>query len=193
MKRKLALYVRVSTTGQSVDGQLHKLRAYAEGRDEEVVVFADEGVSGARASRPQLDAMLAACRRREVGTVACTALDRIGRSTLALAQLTAELESLDVSLVILGLSLDSKTPAGKMMLSMLGVIANFERDLIKARIADGVAHARAKGVRFGRPPLLDATAVARARRMRESGRSWRHCGEVLGVSHSTVIAALRGA
>ena len=52
MKRKLALYVRVSTTGQSVDGQLHKLRQYAEGRDEEVVEYADEGVSGARASRP---------------------------------------------------------------------------------------------------------------------------------------------
>lgn len=191
MSRAIALYARVSTNSQSVDGQLHKLRQYADGCDEVVVVFADEGVSGARASRPQLDAMMEACRRREIGTVVCTALDRIGRSTLALAQLAAELEALDVHLVILNLNLDTSTPTGKMMFTMLSAIANFERDLCRARIADGVALARARGVRFGRPPLLDAAQVERARRMRGAGRSWRHCGEVLGVSHSTVIAALR--
>jgi DNA invertase Pin-like site-specific DNA recombinase len=98
--------------------------------------------------------------------VVCTALDRCGRSTLGLAQLTAELKSLDVSLVILNLALDTATPQGEMMVSMLAAISAFERELIKARIADGVALARARGVRFGRPPLLNATAVARARRMR---------------------------
>jgi DNA invertase Pin-like site-specific DNA recombinase len=189
--RKIALYSRVSCSTQSVAGQQHRLRMYAKCRDEEVVEFADEGVSGARASRPALDEMLDACRRREVGTIVCTALDRIGRSTLNLAQLAAELEALDVSLVVLGLNLDSSTPTGRLMFSMLSAIAGFERDICKARIADGVALARARGVKFGRPPLLDDKAVARARRMRESGRSWRHCGEVLGVSHSTVIAALR--
>jgi len=191
MSRKIALYSRVSTSGQSVDGQRHRLRQYAAGRDEEAVEFADEGVSGARMSRPEFDRMLDACRRREIGTVVCTALDRCGRSTLGLALLTEELKSLDVSLVILNLALDTASPQGEMMVAMLSAISSFERELIKARIADGVALARARGVKFGRPPLLDSEAVARARRMRESGRSWRHCGEVLGVSHSTVIAALR--
>ena len=189
--RKVALYSRVSQQAQSVDGQVARLRAYGETLDEEVIEFSDEGVSGARASRPALDAMLDACRRREVGTIVCTALDRIGRSTLNLATLTAELDALDVRLVILGLSLDTGSPAGKALLTMLGLIANFERDICMARIADGVALARSKGVTFGRPRLLDSAQVERARRMRESGQTWRHVAEVLGVSHSTCIKALR--
>ena len=191
MKRKIALYSRVSCSSQSVDGQQHRLRQYGETREEEVIEFADEGISGAKMSRPEFDRMLEACRRREISVVVCTALDRCGRSTLGLALLTTELKSLDVSLVILNLALDTSTPQGEMMVAMLAAIATFERELIKARIADGVALARAKGVRFGRPPLLDSGKVERARRMRKAGRSWRHCGEVLGCSHSTVILALR--
>jgi predicted site-specific integrase-resolvase len=88
MKRAktVALYARVSTSDQTAAGQLHALRAYGEGREEDAAEFVDEGVSGAKASRPALDEMLAAARRRELSAIVVTKLDRIGRSSLHLAK-----------------------------------------------------------------------------------------------------------
>jgi DNA invertase Pin-like site-specific DNA recombinase len=189
--KPLALYARVSTAEQTVDAQLHQLRRYAESWDAEAVEFVDTGVSGAKDSRPGLNDLLAAARRREVGTVVCTKLDRLARSTRHLCNLAAEFEALGVDLVILDLAADTSTPMGKLLFTMLAGVAEFERELIRERVCAGMKAARAKGKKIGRPAALGKTEVARVRRMREAGRSWRHIGRVLGVSHATALAALK--
>ena len=189
--KPIALYARVSTAEQTVAAQLLQLRQYAEGRGAEAVEFVDAGVSGIKASRPALDEMMAAARRREVGAVVVTKLDRLARSTRHLCNLAAEFEALGVDLVILDLAADTSTPMGRLLFTMLAGVAEFERELIRDRVISGMRAAKAQGKRIGRPAAMDKEKVARARRMRSAGQSWRAIGRVLEVSHATVIAALR--
>lgn len=188
---RLALYGRVSTSDQTTEPQLHALRSYAQRRGCEAVEFIDHAVSGTKDRRPGLDHMLAAARRREVSAVVCTKLDRIARSVRHLTALAAELEALGVALVVLDQAIDTATPSGRLLFNVLGSIAEFELDLVVERTHAGLAAARRRGARLGRPPALDAAGVARARRMREAGRSLRHIAGVLGVAHGTVLSVLR--
>ena len=96
-----------------------------------------------------------------------------------------------MSLVVLDLALDTATPQGALVLGVLAQVAQFERELIRERVRDGLAQARRRGTRLGRPPALDRRQLARARRLRESGRSFRAIGDQLGVDASTVLRALR--
>ena len=190
----IALYARCSTDRQELDAQLHALHDYTRRRGCDAVEFTDRGVSGAKASRPGLDALMAAVRRREVEAVIATRLDRLGRSAAHLAALADELRSVGVALVVLDLGLDTATPQGALVLGVLAQVAEFERSLMRERVRDGLAQARRRGTRLGRPAALDARALARARRLRQSGRSLRAIGDVLGVHASTVKRALeRGA
>ena len=191
MTTAVAIYARCSTDRQELDAQLHTLHEYARRRGVRAVKYADAAVSGAKASRPGLDALMAACRRREVGAVVCTRLDRLGRSAAHLAALAEELRALGVSLVVLDMGLDTSTPQGALVLGVLGSVAQFERELIRERVRDGLAQARRRGIRLGRPPALDARAIARARRLRGSGRSLRAIGDQLGVNATTVLRVLR--
>jgi len=144
---RLALYARVSTTDQTTEPQLHTLRSYAERRGSEAVEFIDHAVSGTKDRRPGLDRMLAAAKRREVSAVVCTKLDRIARSVRHLTTLAAELEALDVALVVLDQAIDTATPSGRLPFNVLGSIAEFERDLIVERTQAGLAAAKRRGVR----------------------------------------------
>ena len=163
------------------------------GTDSDWVEFVDRGVSGAKDSRPALDEMIDAARRREISAVVCTKLDRLARSTRHLCNLAAEFEALDVDLVILDMAVDTSTPMGRLLFSVLAGVAEFERELIRDRTRAGMEAARAKGKRIGRPPLLGKREIARARRMREAGRSLRHIASVLGVSHGTILTVLKAA
>jgi DNA invertase Pin-like site-specific DNA recombinase len=191
---RVALYARVSTRDQDPEPQVHALRAYATARRLEVArVDVDHGVSGGRDRRPALDALLAACRRREVDALAVVKLDRLARSVRHLTALGAELEALGVDLVVLDQGLDTSTPAGRLLFNVLGAIGEFELDLIRDRTRAGVEAARRRGKRIGRPPALDRDQLARARRMRDAGRSFSEVAEVLGVGRSTIHRALSGA
>jgi DNA invertase Pin-like site-specific DNA recombinase len=187
----LALYARVSTTRQDLDAQLHQLREYAARRDAEALVFEDRGVSGAKAARPGLDALMIAARRRQVDTVVCTRLDRLGRSVAHLASLAEELRSLGVALVVLDAAIDTTTMHGQLLFNLLGSVAEFERELLRERIREGQAVARRRGKHCGRPPALDRRACDRARRMHKAGKSYRAIGSVLGCSAPSVMRALR--
>ncbi|RIL04955.1 MAG: invertase [Proteobacteria bacterium] len=187
---RAALYCRVSTPEQSIDPQLDALRAWAATRGHEVEVFTDEGVSGSRASRPGLDALLATVRAGKVQVVACAALDRLGRDLQHLLAVAGELRERNVELVSLREGIDLHSPMGRAMLAMLGLVAQLEKDWITDRVNAGIAAAKKRGVRCGRPPRLDGEAVKRARRMRESGQSLRHVARVLGVSRAAVATAL---
>jgi DNA invertase Pin-like site-specific DNA recombinase len=180
---KVATYVRVSTTGkgQDTEVQARELREYAERRGWTIVEeFSDSGVSGAKESRPALDEMMKAAKRRKFDAVLCWKLDRIGRSLKHLVNLLAELEAVGVALVSFSDNLDLSTPQGRLMFQIIGAMAEFERSLTVERVKAGLAHARSKGKRLGRPSVaVDATKV---QELRKAGRSFEQIGEALGVS-----------
>lgn len=190
--RRVGIYARVSTTDQHPEIQVHALREYAAARGFEVAgEYVDHGISGAKASRPALDQLMAAARRRDLDVVVVAKLDRLARSVRHLVTVAGELEALGVDLVVRDQQIDTSTPAGRLLFNVIGAIAEFEHDLIRERVRAGVEAARRRGKYPGRPKLLDAKAVARAHRLRASGKSIRAIAKMLDVGPSTVCRALR--
>ena len=190
---RVALYARVSTSDQSLDPQLYALRKYAEARGWEACEFLDHGQSGRSDNREGLKALLDAARRRQVDAVAVVKLDRLGRSLVHLLGVLGELESLDVVFVSLDDGIDTQTAAGRLFMQMRGAFAEYEAALIRERTLAGLDAARRRGTKLGRPPVMDATQVARARRMKAAGRSVRYIADVLEISRGTVHRAVKGA
>ena len=182
---RVALYVRVSTAGQTVENQLRELRAAAKRRKWRVVdTYRDEGISGAkgRDKRPELDRMLKDVNRGRIELVAVWSVDRLGRSVLHLAQLVADLQAVNCGLYLHQQGLDSSTPTGRAMLSMCGVFAELERELIRERVIAGMARARSQGKQIGRPQL----SAAVRRRVIRSKASNRETARRLHISEGSV-------
>ena len=187
MPTKLALYARVSTTDQHSEIQLHALRQYAAARGLEIVAeCVDNGISGSKDRRPGLDALLADARRRRFDAIACTKLDRLARSVRHLTAMSADLKALGVDLIVVDQAIDTSTPSGKLLFHVLASISEFERELIAERTRAGIAAARRRGSRFGRPKALSDCALDRLRRLHRLGRSQREIAEALNASKSTV-------
>ena len=149
---RAVIYARVSTLDQDPALQLDDLTEYARVRGLELVeTYIDSGFSGASDRRPELSRMLEDARRRRFDAVLTWKLDRLGRSVRHLTALTAELESLGVDLIVLGQSIDTSTPTGRLLFHVLGSIAEFERDLIRERVVAGMRAAQRRGKRVGRP------------------------------------------
>jgi DNA invertase Pin-like site-specific DNA recombinase len=148
---RAAMYARVSTLDQEPENQLRELRRYAEARGWQAIEYVDKGVSGARESRPALDELVTAARRRRFDTLVVWRLDRLGRNLRHLIMLLDELTAIGVGFVSLGEGIDTSTPAGRLQLHILGAIAEFERARIAERVRLGVARAKAQGKRLGRP------------------------------------------
>jgi DNA invertase Pin-like site-specific DNA recombinase len=190
-KRRAALYARVSTAGQRPEVQLSPLRKHSQARGFEIAAeYVDHGVSGAKASRPQLDKMLAAARARDVDVIVIAKLDRLARSVRHLVELSGELEALGVDLVVRDPAIDTSTPTGRLLFHVLSSIAEFERDLIRERFNAGLDLARKRGKKFGRPPATDARQRARIGRLRKSGHSIRAIAEQVGIGRSTVARVI---
>jgi DNA invertase Pin-like site-specific DNA recombinase len=186
---RVALYARVSTTDQHPEVQLDALRAYSKARGFEIAQeYVDRGVSGAKSRRPALDRLQADARRRRFDVVACVKLDRLARSVRHLTGMAAEFEALGVDLVVLGQGIDTTTPAGKLMFHVLGAIAEFEGDLIRDRTRAGIAAARRRGKRLGRPRAIRGPDTFRMERLLAEGKSLRAVARALGVAASTVKA-----
>lgn len=182
--RRCAIYARVSTSDQEPENQLAELRRYCEARGWQATEYTDRGVSGAKESRPALDQLVAAARRRKFDVVVCWRLDRLGRSLKHLITLLEDLQALGVAFVSLAEGIDATTPAGKLQMHILGAIAEFERARIAERVRAGLARARTDGRRLGRPRVtpLPVGAVA--------GLSVRQAGAAWGVSKSTAARRL---
>src|SRR5215467_8534550 len=184
---RVALYARVSTRdkGQNPELQLSDLREYASARGWQIIgEFVDEGVSGSKDCRPQLDAMMRLAKARKLDVIAVWKLDRFGRSLRHLVDTLAELEALGVAFVSLSDQIDLSTPAGKLMFHVIGAMAEFERALIQERVRAGLAVARSKGKTLGRPKIRrerdkDAKHI---RQLRDEGQSYRDIAEELGRS-----------
>ena len=154
--KRVALYARVSTDGQTTENQRRELRAAVERNGWTIAVeFIDHGISGAkgRRDRPQFDALLRAVARKEFDVVAAWSVDRLGRSLQDLVGFLSDLQSKKIDLYLHQQGLDTSTPAGKAMFQMLGVFAEFERAMTLERVMAGLARARAEGKVFGRPKV----------------------------------------
>jgi DNA invertase Pin-like site-specific DNA recombinase len=152
--KTVALYLRVSTSGQTVENQRQALTAAAERRGWQIVVeFVDDGVSGAkgRDKRPGFDRLHRAIVRHEFDVVAAWSVDRLGRSLQDLVGFLGEIHSAGVDLYLEQQGIDTSTPAGKALFQMLGVFAEFERSIIQERIRAGIARARMRGTASGKP------------------------------------------
>jgi DNA invertase Pin-like site-specific DNA recombinase len=186
--KRAALYLRVSTDGQTVDNQRLALETVCEQRGWQVEqVYSDNGISGAkgRTQRPGLDALLKDASRGRFDVVLAWALDRLGRSLLDLLDTLSELESLGVALVLHQQAIDTTTPAGRMFFQVTGAFAEFERAMIRSRITAGLERARARGVRLGRPRTsTKVEAAIRARLLKGDGI--KKVAKAIGVGNGTV-------
>ena len=186
---KLTLYARVSThNGQDPELQLRELREYCKRRGCELVgEFVDIGISGAKDSRPELNRLMAEAHKRRFDAVAVWRFDRFARSVSHLLRALETFRSLDIEFISLSEQMDTSTPTGKMVFTVLGAVAELERSLIAERVRAGLRNARAKGKTLGRPKSdVDRAEV---RRLRAQGASWRVIGRNLGVSATTAFYA----
>jgi len=188
MSKRVALYLRVSTTEQTVVNQQRELEAVAERHGWSVVaVFTDAGISGTkgREKRPGYDHLCRGIARREFDQVAAWSVDRLGRSLQELVALLGELHAKGVDLYLHQQGLDTSTPAGKAMFQMMGVFAEFERAMIVERVKAGLSRARSQGKRLGRRPVADAI-VQRIREQLATGAGILKTAKALGVGTGTV-------
>jgi DNA invertase Pin-like site-specific DNA recombinase len=190
--KRVALYLRVSTTEQTTSNQRRQLKAVAARHGWTVVrVFEDAGISGAkdRNERPALDAMLKAVARREVDMVAAWSVDRLGRSLMDLLVLLRELHAKGVDLFLHQQGLDTSSPSGRAMFQMMGVFAEFERAMIRERVLAGLARAKEQGTRLGRRRIEDADSAkaAAVRAALASGKGIRRIARDLRVGVGTVL------
>jgi DNA invertase Pin-like site-specific DNA recombinase len=151
-----ALYMRVSTKGhgQTTDTQAVALRDYAERRGFNVIEYRDEGISGSKDSRPALDRLMKDARARKFDVVIVARFDRFARSVSHLLRALEEFNHLGVDFVSLSESIDTSTPMGKMIFTVLSAVAELERNLIKERVHMGISRARKQGKQLGRPKRI---------------------------------------
>jgi DNA invertase Pin-like site-specific DNA recombinase len=189
---KTAIYARVSTGNgnQHPEMQLREIRSYAKRRGWAVTrEYIDEGISGMKESRPELNKLLADAHLRRFDAVVCWRFDRFARSVSHLLRALETFKALGIEFVSLSEQVDTTTPTGKMVFTVLGAVAELERNLIAERVRAGLRNARAKGKILGRPRKIANSDDIN--RLRAQGASWRAVGTALGVSAATAFCASR--
>jgi DNA invertase Pin-like site-specific DNA recombinase len=187
--KRAALYSRVSTYDQNPQTQILDLRQMAAQRSYVIVKEYTEKISGTKAKRPGLDAMMADARRGQFDVVMTWACDRIARSTRHFLEVLGELNRISVEFVSFRESIDTAGPLGRAIVVIIGCIAELERSLIIERVRAGMRRARLEGRQIGRNPLvLDNLAIQRDR---EHGQSLRQIAKGHSISTATVQRVLR--
>jgi DNA invertase Pin-like site-specific DNA recombinase len=193
MMKKVAIYARVSTDKQTTENQLTELRAVANRMGYEIVQeYVENGISGAksRSDRPYLDAMLKDAVRGRFDMVLCWSIDRLGRSLQNLVEILNELQSLKVDLYFLQQGMDTSAPSGRMMFSIFGALAEYERNLIRERVIAGQKRAVANGVKMGRPSKMNDGMRAAIQLLREKGMGIKQIARELKVGIGTVYSVI---
>ena len=187
---RVAIYARVSTTnhGQDVTLQTRELEQFAQARGWQVVgSYVDAGVSGAKDSRPELNRLMADAHKRRFDVVCVWRFDRFARSVSHLLRALETFKALGIDFVSFSEQMDTSTPAGKMVFTVLGAVAELERSLTVERVRAGLRNARAKGKTLGRPRVaVDAAKIAN---LRATGASWQAITRELGISAGTAKRA----
>jgi DNA invertase Pin-like site-specific DNA recombinase len=184
---RVAIYARVSTSnnGQDPAMQTRELREYAERRGWTVASeYVDIGISGTKEKRPELDRLMSDAHRRRFDAVVVFRFDRFARSVSHLLRALETFKAQGIEFVSFSEQMDTSTPAGKMVFTVLGAVAELERSLIVERVKAGLRNARAKGKRLGRPKsIVDTSRVAG---LRLQGLGWKKIAAELGVGVGTL-------
>ena len=193
---RVGVYLRVSTIGQTVENQRQDLMRVAEQRGWVIVgEYVDQGVSGTkgRDKRPEFDRIAKDAAQGKIDIIAAWSIDRVGRSLGRLVEFMEKLKQQSVGLYLHQQNVDSSTAAGKAMLSMCGVFAEFERSIIVERINAGLARARAQGKKLGRPTTITAKTETRIRALRAKGYGILRIAREIGCGTGTVQRVVKPA
>jgi len=192
--KRVGIYLRVSTSSQTTDNQRLELERVAAQRGWIIAdIYEDRGVSGAigRDKRPALDRLCADATQGKLDIIASWSLDRLGRSLQHLVNFISDLNEQGVGLYLHQQGVDSSTAAGKAMLGMCSVFAQFEREIIVERVNAGLARARAQGKKLGRPTTITAVTERRIRAMHAKGTGKLKIAKTLGIGTGTVQRILK--
>jgi DNA invertase Pin-like site-specific DNA recombinase len=186
---KIGIYARVSTKDQSCELQIRDLRAYCTARGFDLVrEYIDVGQSGAKDSRPELNKLMDDARKRQFDVIIVWRFDRFARSTRHLLTALEEFRSLGIQFISYQENVDTSTPLGQALFTIVSAVAQLERELIRERVSAGIRNARANGKKLGRPKtLVDRAQVLE---LREQGQSLQQIATRLGIGYGTVRSRL---
>lgn len=184
---KVAIYVRVSTQDQSLDLQRSELTRFAKARGWKVQKVYEDKATGTNDNRPRLKELMQAAHAREFDVLLIWKLDRLFRSIKGLVTTIQDLQALGIAFVSLKDQIDLSTPSGRLMTHILGAFAEFEAALIKERVVAGLREAKRKGVKLGRPKMIDSSEVLE---LRKAGLSYEKIASKLGFSKGGIFRAL---
>ncbi len=188
---RAVLYARVSTTHQSADMQVEALRAEAARRGWQVVAeCVDEGWSGRKDRRPQLDRAMELIRSGQADVLAVWKFDRFARSVRHLLRVLDELRERNVRFLSLTEAIETDSAFGRAIFTIISAIGELEADLCRERVTTSVRSAIARGQRWGRPRRTTDETVAKACELRAAGRSWRQVAMAIGVPSRTIRRAV---
>ena len=182
---RAAIYCRVSTDKQTTENQNRELNRVAKKMGWKVSAVYSEVISGATDNRPELNDLMLSVTRNEVDVVMAWSVDRLGRSVQHLAGLLSDLHSKGVNLYLHQQGLDTTTPSGKAMFQMMGVFAEFEREMIRERINAGLSRAKEQGTKSGRPigrPEIPPMKIRKVKELRGQGITYKRVALATGVS-----------
>ncbi len=187
--KRVGIYARVSTNRQCPESQLLPLREYATARGFEIVSEYVDVISGSKDSRPELARLMADAAKRRLDAVAVWKFDRFARSTRHLVTALEQFNALGVDFISLSESIDTSTPMGKMVFTVLAAVAELELSLIRERVIMGLQRAKAQGKKLGRP-RGSTQDVERIQQLKGEGLSVRQIASNMKVSKSTVSRLL---
>ena len=177
-----AIYIRISTEKQQIDSQEHAISLFCQSKQNKTyVTFTDLYKSGRKASRPGLNKLLYAIRKGEINEVIVFKLDRLFRSLTDLLETLALFKEYNVNFISVSENIDLSTPAGILMMQMLGAFAEFERSIIVGRVKAGLAAAKDRGVQLGKPTKIPIEVQKQAFTLKVSGKSYREVSNITGL------------
>ena len=183
--KRIAIYARVSTTDQSTESQLLDLRRYTRERGWNIFKeYVDEGISGTKDSRPALNELMNDAKKRRFDVVLVWRFDRFARSTKHLILALEEFKNLGIDFVSYQENIDTSSPLGSAIFTIISAVAQLERDIIAERVKAGLRRAKENGKRIGRPNI--SVDEGEIRRLRAGGRSLREIAQQVGISHTKV-------
>ena len=187
MTTKVALYCRVSTNDQYPENQVRILSDLAEKNGAEVVsTFIDKGISGVKKDRDALNQMMSAARSRKFTTLYVLSIDRLSRSVKNLIETVETLNDLGITIVFQRENIDTKSAMGQFFLTVLGSLAQFEREIMRERINAGIARAKSQGKKMGRPSKLNDGLRNAVTMLYQKGVSIRDIAKTCTVGIGTV-------
>ena len=195
MSKRVAIYGRVSTSGQSTDIQLDECRQYAERCGYEVVAEYTDTISGttSKDDREALGRLLEDAFTRKFDTVVVFSIDRLGRSLKHCLDILESLKAHRCDFISIKQQIDTSSPTGQLIFNIFASLASFERSQILERTALGRERAKARGVRFGRPSKMNSSVAEAVRLLREKGAGIKEIAKSLQIGVGSVYQALRAA